>query len=141
MPQPVEVDGVLAATGEVPLPPEPTLFLGELSLDGTLRHTTGVLPLVALWVAPVFFLMGLQGLIGWAISGSLAGAVIGGTGGAVMVAFTVLFLYPLKILVAGGFGVGKTTMVGAVSEIRPLRTEEVLTEAGRPVDDTDGTSW
>ncbi|RZU28869.1 signal recognition particle receptor subunit beta [Streptomyces sp. BK022] len=44
----------------------------------------------------------------------------------------------LKILVAGGFGVGKTTMVGAVSEIRPLRTEELLTEAGRPVDDTDG---
>ncbi|MEV7324909.1 ATP/GTP-binding protein [Streptomyces sp. NPDC093970] len=44
----------------------------------------------------------------------------------------------LKILVAGGFGVGKTTMVGAVSEIRPLRTEEVLTEAGRPVDDTNG---
>ncbi|WP_086696505.1 GTP-binding protein, partial [Streptomyces recifensis] len=32
----------------------------------------------------------------------------------------------------------KTTMVGAVSEIRPLRTEEVLTEAGRPIDDTDG---
>jgi signal recognition particle receptor subunit beta len=44
----------------------------------------------------------------------------------------------LKILVAGGFGVGKTTLVGAVSEIRPLRTEEVLSEAGRPVDDTDG---
>jgi signal recognition particle receptor subunit beta len=44
----------------------------------------------------------------------------------------------LKILVAGGFGVGKTTLVGAVSEIRPLRTEEVLTEAGRPVDDTTG---
>ncbi|MFZ3571847.1 GTP-binding protein [Streptomyces sp. BH097] len=44
----------------------------------------------------------------------------------------------LKILVAGGFGVGKTTLVGAVSEIRPLRTEEVLTEAGRPVDDTVG---
>ncbi|MFZ3593192.1 GTP-binding protein [Streptomyces sp. BH104] len=44
----------------------------------------------------------------------------------------------LKILVAGGFGVGKTTLVGAVSEIRPLRTEEVLTEAGRPVDDTAG---
>ncbi|MFB7559822.1 GTP-binding protein [Streptomyces brevispora] len=44
----------------------------------------------------------------------------------------------LKILVAGGFGVGKTTMVGAVSEIRPLRTEESLTEAGRPVDDLDG---
>ncbi|MFJ1901793.1 MULTISPECIES: GTP-binding protein [unclassified Streptomyces] len=44
----------------------------------------------------------------------------------------------LKILVAGGFGVGKTTMVGAVSEIRPLRTEERLTEAGRPVDDLAG---
>ncbi|MFI0961644.1 GTP-binding protein [Streptomyces sp. NPDC021080] len=44
----------------------------------------------------------------------------------------------LKILVAGGFGVGKTTLVGAVSEIRPLRTEELLSEAGRPVDDTDG---
>ncbi|MGW1013079.1 GTP-binding protein [Streptomyces termitum] len=44
----------------------------------------------------------------------------------------------LKILVAGGFGVGKTTLVGAVSEIRPLRTEEVLTEAGRPVDDLHG---
>ncbi|MEU7022734.1 ATP/GTP-binding protein [Streptomyces sp. NPDC048717] len=44
----------------------------------------------------------------------------------------------LKILVAGGFGVGKTTMVGSVSEIRPLRTEEMLSEAGRPVDDLHG---
>src|ERR1700742_4351030 len=44
----------------------------------------------------------------------------------------------LKVLVAGGFGAGKTTLVGAVSEIRPLRTEEFLTEAGRPVDDTGG---
>ncbi|MFF5406128.1 ATP/GTP-binding protein [Streptomyces misionensis] len=44
----------------------------------------------------------------------------------------------LKILVAGGFGVGKTTLVGAISEIRPLRTEETLTEAGRPVDDVSG---
>ncbi|MEU9121473.1 ATP/GTP-binding protein [Streptomyces sp. NPDC048506] len=44
----------------------------------------------------------------------------------------------LKILVAGGFGVGKTTLVGAVSEIKPLRTEERLTEAGRPVDDLVG---
>ncbi|RNF85612.1 GTP-binding protein [Streptomyces botrytidirepellens] len=44
----------------------------------------------------------------------------------------------LKILVAGGFGAGKTTLVGAVSEIKPLRTEEVLTEAGRPVDNIAG---
>ncbi|AXK35233.1 ATP-binding protein [Streptomyces armeniacus] len=44
----------------------------------------------------------------------------------------------LKVLVAGGFGVGKTTLVGSVSEIRPLRTEETLTEAGRPFDDTNG---
>ena len=44
----------------------------------------------------------------------------------------------LKILVAGGFGAGKTTMVGAVSEISPLRTEEVLTTAGLDTDDTTG---
>jgi len=44
----------------------------------------------------------------------------------------------LKLLVAGGFGAGKTTLVGAVSEIRPLRTEEALSEAGRPVDDIEG---
>jgi hypothetical protein len=44
----------------------------------------------------------------------------------------------IKILLAGGFGVGKTTLVGAVSEIRPLRTEEPLTESSTKVDDTTG---
>jgi len=43
----------------------------------------------------------------------------------------------LKILIAGGFGAGKTTMVGSVSEIRPLQTEEVLT-AAEGHDDTSG---
>jgi len=43
-----------------------------------------------------------------------------------------------KILVAGGFGVGKTTLVGSISEIPPLITEELLTGASVGVDDTDG---
>ncbi|MFB8762611.1 GTP-binding protein [Nocardiopsis alba] len=44
----------------------------------------------------------------------------------------------LKILIAGGFGAGKTTLVGAVSEIAPLSTEEVMTEASYGVDDLSG---
>ncbi|HLU72193.1 MAG TPA: ATP/GTP-binding protein [Nonomuraea sp.] len=41
----------------------------------------------------------------------------------------------IKILIAGGFGAGKTTMVGAVSETRPLRTEEILTDRSVGIDD------
>ena len=41
----------------------------------------------------------------------------------------------LKIVVVGGFGVGKTTLVRSVSEIRPLNTEETMTQAGATVDD------
>src|ERR1044072_3869763 len=41
----------------------------------------------------------------------------------------------IKILVAGGFGAGKTTLVGAVSETRPLRTEEILTARVIGIDD------
>ncbi|HYQ67145.1 ATP/GTP-binding protein [Actinophytocola sp.] len=43
-----------------------------------------------------------------------------------------------KLVIAGGFGVGKTTMVGSVSEIPPLRTEELITEASEGVDDLSG---
>jgi uncharacterized protein len=44
----------------------------------------------------------------------------------------------VKVLVAGGFGVGKTTLVGAVSEIPPLRTEELLTTASMETDSLTG---
>jgi signal recognition particle receptor subunit beta len=43
----------------------------------------------------------------------------------------------LKIVIVGGFGVGKTTMVRSVSEIRPLSTEETMTQAGQDVDRTN----
>jgi F-type H+-transporting ATPase subunit a len=91
--------------GPVPLPLKPLMFVIEIishlarPLSLSLRlfgNMTGGHILLAI----IFFLMGLQGLIGWAISGSGAGAIIGGLGGVIMVAFTVGFLYPLKLLVA-----------------------------------------
>jgi signal recognition particle receptor subunit beta len=44
-------------------------------------------------------------------------------------------LTPVKIVVAGGFGVGKTTFVGAISEIEPLRSEAIITDASSGVDE------
>ncbi|WP_435809009.1 ATP/GTP-binding protein [Streptomyces rochei] len=47
---------------------------------------------------------------------------------------------PLKILIAGGFAVGKTTMVNSVSEVRPLSTEALMTMASVGIDDLTGAS-
>lgn len=44
----------------------------------------------------------------------------------------------VKVLISGGFGVGKTTLVSSVSEIVPLRTEELITEFSSGVDDMTG---
>ncbi|MER5207480.1 ATP/GTP-binding protein [Streptomyces sp. NPDC002825] len=44
----------------------------------------------------------------------------------------------VKVVIVGGFGVGKTTMVGSVSEIPPLTTEETMTQAGVGIDDNPG---
>ena len=46
-------------------------------------------------------------------------------------------LVPLKVLIAGGFGVGKTTLVRSLSEIPPLLTEQEMTTASIGIDDAD----
>ncbi len=46
----------------------------------------------------------------------------------------------VKIVISGGFGVGKTTFIGAVSEIEPLATEAEITDASVGVDDLNGVS-
>ena len=91
--------------GPVPLALKPLMFVIEIishlarPLSLTLR-LFGNMVGGHILLAIIFFLMGLQGLIGWALSGQVLGAVVGGLGGIVMIAFTVGFLYPLKILVS-----------------------------------------
>jgi uncharacterized protein len=53
---------------------------------------------------------------------------------------TVVRPIPVKIVVAGGFGVGKTTFVGAISDIEPLTTEAAMTSFGEGVDDRGAVS-
>ncbi|HKC97634.1 MAG TPA: F0F1 ATP synthase subunit A [Methylomirabilota bacterium] len=91
--------------GPVPLALKPLMFVIELishlarPLSLTLR-LFGNMVGGHILLAVIFLLMGLDGLIGWALSGSVPGAIIGGLGGLVTIVFTVGFLYPLKILVA-----------------------------------------
>jgi F-type H+-transporting ATPase subunit a len=91
--------------GPVPLALKPLMFVIEIishlarPLSLTLR-LFGNMVGGHILLAIIFFLMGLQGLIGWALSGGALGAIIGGIGGVVVVVFTVGFLYPLKILVS-----------------------------------------
>ena len=91
--------------GPVPLALKPLMFVIEIishlarPLSLTLR-LFGNMVGGHILLAVIFLLMGLDGLIGWALSGSAVGAVVGGIGGAITIVFTVGFLYPLKILVA-----------------------------------------
>src|SRR2546422_129004 len=91
--------------GPVPLALKPLMFVIEIishlarPLSLTLR-LFGNMVGGHILLAVIFFLMGLNGLIGWALSGSAAGAVVGGISGLIAIAFTVGFLYPLKLLVS-----------------------------------------
>src|SRR5437899_10921252 len=99
--------GVLAYlkhfAGPVPLPLKPLMFVIEVishlarPLSLTLR-LFGNMVGGHILLAVIFLLMGLNGLIGWALSGSVAGAGVGGIGGSVLVGVTVGFPHPLQRL-------------------------------------------
>lgn len=91
--------------GPVPLPLKPLLFVIEVishlarPLSLSLR-LFGNMMAGHILVGIFFFMMGFDGMLGWALSGSLGGLVIGGPATVVILAFLVGFLFPLKILVA-----------------------------------------
>lgn len=91
--------------GPVPLPLKPLMFVIE-AISHLARPLSLTLRLFGnmigghILLAIIFFLMGLNGLLGWALSGSPLGVIVGGLGAIVTTAFTVGFLYPLKILVS-----------------------------------------
>lgn len=91
--------------GPVPAPIKPLMFVVELishlarPLSLSLRlfgNMVGGHILLAIF----FFMMGFDGMLGWALSGSLGGLVVGAPAAVLLVAFTVGFLLPLKILVS-----------------------------------------
>src|SRR5947199_348825 len=92
-------------TGPVPLLLKPLMFVIEM-----FTHLARPLSLTVrlfgnmfgghILLAMMFFLMGLDGLLGWALSGSAAGAVLGSVGAVIIVACNIVLIYPLKILVA-----------------------------------------
>jgi len=92
-------------TGPVPLPLKPLIFVIEVishcarPLSLSLR-LFGNMMAGHILVAIFFFMMGFDGMLGWALSGSLGGLLVGGPAVVLITAFLVGFLFPLKILVA-----------------------------------------
>jgi F-type H+-transporting ATPase subunit a len=91
--------------GPVPLALKPLMFVIEIishcarPLSLSLR-LFGNMMAGHILLAIFFFMMGLNGMLGWALSGSLGGILVGAPATVILVAFVVGFLFPLKLLVA-----------------------------------------